>query len=134
MGVTPSDVFGDRTHDYPLARWLIFRALTAERHMWIGLHPGEVLPDVIDAVPNERVVWSSFWPVSPGDTIEMTLADLPGRRTRLRLIWRSSSPPDERGIGLTRQRLNTNFGGDIRGWIAELGRGERHAQDFDRLE
>jgi hypothetical protein len=30
----------------------------------------------------------------------------------------SSSPPDERGVALTRQRLNERFGGDIRGWLS----------------
>jgi len=35
------------------------------------LHPGEVMPEVLEAIPNSRVVWSSFWPSSPDDIIEL---------------------------------------------------------------
>jgi hypothetical protein len=40
----------------------------------------------------------------------------------------SDSPPDARGIGITRQRLNQKFGGDLRGitsvyyWLGRTSR------------
>jgi hypothetical protein len=40
---------------------------------WILLHPGEVLPVVLELIPDQRVVWSSFWPKSPDDRIEIVL-------------------------------------------------------------
>ena len=33
--------------------------------------------------------------------------------------WWSDQPPHERGIGFTRQRLNKQVGGDIRGWFGD---------------
>ena len=81
------------------------------------LHPGEVLPEVLDAAPNTRVTWSSFWPRSPDDTIELLLTP-DGGDTLLHFRWRSDDPPDERGINITLQRLNKKLGGDIRGWFA----------------
>jgi len=35
------------------------------------LERGKVLPQVFEAISFERVVWSSFWPLSPDDIIEM---------------------------------------------------------------
>lgn len=75
------------------------------------------LPGLLEGVPNERVVWSSFWPASPQDTVEIDLRP-DGFDTILRFRWFSSAPPDDRGIGITQQRLNTKLGGDIRGWLA----------------
>ena len=118
--VGETEPLADREHVYRGApRSVIFRALTDHRAGWLrrGLHPGEVVPDVLESIPDERVVWSSFWPTSPGDRIEFTLSKSRGDTT-LRLQWFSSTPPDERGIGITRQRLNTRLGGDIRGWLA----------------
>jgi hypothetical protein len=116
--VSIRQVLADGTHRFNGApRKVIFRALTDARAKWMRLHPGEVLPEVIEAFPNERVVWSSFWPVSPDDTIELTLAEECGTTT-VRFKWLTSAPPDERGVGITRQRLNTKLGADIRGWLA----------------
>lgn len=109
---------GERSHRYrdTSPDW-IFLALTKYRGEWLKLHPEEVQPDVLEAVSNERVVWSSFWPISPSDTIEITLTR-DRRDTLLKFRWLTDSPPDERGVGITRQRLNTQFGGNIRGWLA----------------
>jgi len=111
------EVLADQKHHYSgVPAWVIYRALTDARGRWIRLHPGEVLPALVEAVPTERVVWSSFWPVSPDDTIELTLTEDRGSTT-VRFVWMTSKPPDDRGIGITRQRLNTKLGGDIRGWL-----------------
>lgn len=116
--MTTKEVLAEREHRYKVvALWVIFRALTDHREKWMELHPGEVLPSVLEAVPNERVVWSSFWPVSPDDTIELDLRQ-DGLDAILRFRWLSSAPPDERGLGITRHRLNVKFGGDMRGWLA----------------
>jgi len=112
------EVLADWTHRYRgTPRPVIFRALTDHRQKWIGLHPGEVLPDLLEIIPDQRVVWSSFWPISSDDTVELTLTEDQGD-TLVRFQWFTNSPPDERGIGITRHRLNTKLGGDIRGWLA----------------
>jgi hypothetical protein len=56
--------------------------------------------------------------VSPDDTIEFDLVPDDGG-TAMRFRWYTDSPPDERGIGITRQRLNQKFGGDLRGVTSE---------------
>ena len=88
---------------------------TTDLSWWLGLHPGEVEPAVLEATKFDRVVWSSFWPVSPTDTIAF---DLSGA-TALRFRWYTDSPPDERGIGITRQRLNQKLGGNLRAVVSE---------------
>jgi hypothetical protein len=70
---------------------------------------------VLEATKFDRVVWSSFWPVSPNDTIEFDLSEA----TALRFRWYTDSPPDARGIGITRQRLNQKFGGNLRAVVSE---------------
>jgi hypothetical protein len=134
-------VLADRVHrhNYPLD--LLFLALTAERDRWLRLAPGEVAPRLIEAVEPVHVVWSSLWPVSPNDRIELDLSlaeskhvlfsvkdNDRGPQSLLRLQWLSDSPPDARGIGITRQRLNQKFGGDLRGITSVwywLGRSSR---------
>jgi hypothetical protein len=114
--VEDSDVFGDRTHHFVPPAWVMFDALTVDLDKWLDLAPGEVRPRILEAERPSRVVWSSFWPVSPNDTVELLLApDGPG--TTLRFIWRSPSPPDERGVAITRQRLNQKLAGDLREWV-----------------
>jgi hypothetical protein len=108
----------DRSHRYsgvPVSD--LFTALTTGRDLWLLLQPGEVKPEVLEAVPDQRVVWSSFWPSSPGDTIEFELRPH-GNGSELRFLWRTSSPPDERSVAITRQRLNKKLGGEIRGAFA----------------
>ena len=82
--------------------------------------PGEVAPEVVESEPPGKVVWSSLWPVSPDDTVEFQLSRY-GAGTELRFIWRSVTPPDERGAGITRQRFNRKLGGDLRGWVDSWG-------------
>jgi hypothetical protein len=77
-----------------------------------------VEPNVLEAVANKRVVWSSFWPISPNDTIEFDLARF-GDDGTIRFRWFTSSRPDERGIAITRQRLNRKFASDLRSAVAE---------------
>ena len=114
--VEDSDVFGDRSHRFAPPAWVMFDALTVDLDKWLDLAPGEVRPTVLEAERPRRVVWSSFWPVSPDDTVELLLA-AEGPGTLLRFIWRSPSPPDDRGIAITRQRLNQKLAGDLREWV-----------------
>ena len=114
-------ILGEATHRYP--DWdldTVFEALTTHRQDWLQLHPGEILPSVLDSQRPSRVVWSSFWPAAPGDTIELLLEESRRGATAVRWIWRSPTPPDDRGVGITQQRLNTKLGADIRGWFAHL--------------
>lgn len=120
--IQPRFVFADGVHRFPAPRWFMFSALTTDRLWWLRLQPGEVEPKVLEAIPDERVVWSSFWPVSPADTIVFDLYD-DDEQCAVRFRWFSESPPDERGIGITRQRLNLKFGGDLRGQVTPWSRG-----------
>jgi hypothetical protein len=122
------EVLGDAIHAY--RGWdsqTLFDALTIDRGEWIVLHPGEVLPDVLEAERPSRVVWSSFWPAAPDDTVELLLEQSAGSTT-VRWVWRSFTAPDARGVGITRQRLNTKLGGDIRGWLAHVLSSGPHGQ------
>lgn len=118
--VTESEVLGDRTHRFAAPPWVLFDALTVDLERWLPLETREVVPRVLEASRPHRVVWSSLWPVSPDDTVEFVLSRY-GAGTELRFIWRSSSPPDERGIRITRQRLNRKLGSDLRGWTDSPG-------------
>ncbi len=110
-------MLADRVHQYNAPLHQMYAALTVNRSWWLRLQPGEIQPQVLEAIPQHRVVWSSFWPVSPNDTIEF---DLSFRgETFVRFPWSTDSPPDERGINITRQRLNLKFGGDIRAVVSE---------------
>jgi hypothetical protein len=84
---------------------------------WLRLETGEVRPVVLESEPDRCVVWSSFWPVSPDATIRLGIEG--GRDDcTVRMRWYSANPPDERGVGITRQRLNTKLGADLRGMVA----------------
>jgi hypothetical protein len=111
-------VLADRVHRYNAPLDLMFKALTEGRGWWLGLQPGEIEPQVLVAVPPERVVWSSLWPASPDDTIEFDVSG-DSVSTEIRFRWFTNSPPDERGIGITRQRLNRELGGNIRAVVSE---------------
>ena len=114
-----AQVFCDRVHRHRAPVDVLFRALTdKEAKWWLQLQPGEVEPEVLEAVPFEHVVWSSFWPVSPEDTIVFDISGS-GPRCSVRFRWFSDSPPDDRGIGITRQRLNRKFGADIRSVVSD---------------
>lgn len=94
----------------------MFDALTSEIDRWLRLRPGEVHPEVVSQVRPTRVVWSSLWPVSPSDRIEFDIrAD--GQGSTVRFVWRSPSPPDDRGVGLVRHHLNEAIAGDLRWWV-----------------
>jgi len=60
-----TEVLGDKVFRYNMPVEVLYSALTDGRSAWLRLQPGEVEPQVVEAVPWERVVWSSFWPVSP---------------------------------------------------------------------
>jgi hypothetical protein len=115
-------VAGEWEHTLRSEAAYVFELLTSRRAEWVELHPGEVMPQVVSSTPDSFVVWSSFWPISPADTIEITLrsehrdGEFLRDSTILSYRWLTDSPPDERGIAITRQRLNKRFGGDIRGW------------------
>jgi hypothetical protein len=116
-------LLGDRVHVFDAPREVIFRALTSDRMEWLTLRASEIMPNVVEEEPPIRAVWSSLWPVSTTDIVEFELGRSGkgtsswGGGTSLRFRWLSESPPDDRGVGITRQRLNTILGGDLRGWL-----------------
>jgi hypothetical protein len=127
-------VLADREFSYDAPLGLMFAALAAEEGMWwLGLQPGEIQPRVLKAVALRSVVWSSFWPVSLRDTIEFDLSEsadanrrftsrgeiVDVRPTVIRFRWYTGLPPDDRGIAITRQRLNKKFGSGLRSVSSE---------------
>jgi hypothetical protein len=58
--------------------------------------------------------------VSPADTVELYV-DSDGLGSKVRVVWLSSAPPDERGIGLVRHRLNYAIGGELREFVDTQG-------------
>lgn len=84
-------------------------ALTTDLDVWMRLAPGEMMPTVLDTSPLAWVVWSSFWPVSPDDTVVLDLEPDGEDETTIRLRWVTRQPPDARGVGITRQRLNRSL-------------------------
>jgi hypothetical protein len=116
-------VRGERVHRYEAPPDLLFGALSGSDGFlnWLPQAPGELLPVVLEAVPSRHIVWASLWPVSPTDTIEFDLEPfLAG--TSLRFRWWTAQPPDDRGIAITRQRLNRYLGSDLRGWVSNWNR------------
>lgn len=112
-------LLADRVHKYWAQREFIYDALTGADGFleWFHQAPGETRPVVLTAVPTEPVVWASLWPVTPSDTIEFDLKPY-FAGTALRVRWWSPHPPDERGIGITRHRINRYLGAELRGWLA----------------
>jgi hypothetical protein len=53
-------VLADRTHHYKLPLDSFFAAVTDARAEWLQLAPGEVMPQVLEAISLRPVVWSSF--------------------------------------------------------------------------
>ncbi len=106
----------DRVHRYKESVECLYDALTTGRETWMRLASGEVHPRTIETVADQRVVLSTFWPIAPNDLIVLDLAYRPGHlsRTELRMQWLTDSPPDGRGVGIARQRLNRKFGSDLR--------------------
>ena len=99
-GGTPNVCLADRVHSYsgtPIS--YLFQALTTSRSRWLVLQPGEVEPQVLDAIPKSTVVWSSFWPASPDFIIQFDLTGTAGH-SELRFRWFTDHPPDERGIAI----------------------------------
>jgi hypothetical protein len=84
----------------------LYEAVTGPRD-WRRPQPGEVLPRIVEAVPGERVVWSSFWPVSPGRRHRVGV-----RRRQQSPAGRPARPGTARPAG---QRLGRKFGAGLRG-------------------
>ena len=112
-------MLADRTHHFDAPTSVLYSALTTEPQSWLHLAPGEVLPAVLDAVSPTRVVWSSFWPASPDDTVVLDLESDGESATSVRFRWFTCRPPDARGVGITRRRLNKKIGGDLRSVVSE---------------
>ncbi len=114
--VSERRVYAERVHKYAPPPWRMFDALVLERDLWLRLREREVDPGVIKSERPTLVVWGSLWPVSPDDTIEFHLSSEDGG-TAMRFTWYSASPPDDRGVGFVRQRLNRALGEDLREWV-----------------
>ena len=82
---------------------------------WLPLLPGEVMPTATSDGAG-RMSWTSLWPVAPADLISIQLSR--DQSTTLRFQWSTDSPPDDRGVGKVRFRLNFIFGDSLRGAVA----------------
>lgn len=94
----------------------MYDALTDEIDRWLRLRPREASPQVLVGSRPSHVVWSSLWPVSPEDRIEFRIRP-DGDGAAVRFVWSSPNPPDERGIGLVRHRLNEAIAEHLRDWV-----------------
>lgn len=113
-------VLAERRHRLAPPPWRIFAALTEEVDRWLTLRPREVKPRVVKGVPSSLVEWSSLWPVSPTDSIVFEI-EPDGAGCAVTLRWSTSNPPDEKGIGLVRHRLNYAIGGELRDFVDTQG-------------
>lgn len=114
--VSERQVLAERVHKYAPPPWRMYEALVHEARKWLVLRPGEVDPEIVEVTRPHRVVWSSLWPVSASDTIEFTIEPFEAG-TALQFRWLSDSPPDDRGLGLVRHRLNEGFGAHLREFV-----------------
>jgi hypothetical protein len=116
--VSERRAIAEREHRFAAPGWVVFDALVdpGQRARWLEQAPGEVGPAIVGINDQSNLVWSSLWPVSPDDTIEFDL-EPDGRGTKLTYRWMTEQPPDERGVGITRHRLNRYFGSHLRGWV-----------------
>lgn len=119
----------DATKKYGDATLHTVFALVSDPSRWLVVRPSEQQPRVIESRPDEGVRWSSLWPAAPNDTILVDLVAVgqasaqraAGTGTELRFRWVTDTPPDERGVGLVRYRLNYIFGSELRGWLVSPG-------------
>ena len=110
------EVLADRVHRYAPPAWRMYEALIGERPQWYRAGPREVEPHVLRAERPSLVVLSSPWPAAPDDVIELHISDH-REGSAIRLIWRTPSPPDVRGIAIVRHQLNRRIAGDLRHWV-----------------
>lgn len=123
--MSEDETLADATKRYADAPLAVVFALVSDPNQWLVERPSEQQPRVIESRAGERVRWTSLWPAAPRDTIlidlvavgEATAQRAAGTGTELRFRWVTDSPPDERGIGLVRYRLNYIFGSELRGWL-----------------
>jgi hypothetical protein len=113
-------VLAERRHRLAPPPWRIFAALTEDVDRWLTLRPREVRPRVVKEVAPCLVEWSSLWPVSPTDSIVFEI-EPDGAGCAVTLKWSSSKPPDEKGIGLVRHRLNYAIGEELRDFVDTQG-------------
>ena len=114
------EVVAHRRHRLAPPPWRTFEALTEEVEQWLSLRPGEEPPRVVRAVHPSLVEWSSMWAVSPTDSIVFTITP-DGQGSAVTLQWLSANPPEERGVGLVRHRLNFAIGGELREFLDTYG-------------
>jgi len=94
-----------------------------EPEAWLTLAPREVYPEAT-LMGVSRVRWTSLWPKAPHDVIDIDVSR--EQATILRFRWWTDSPPDDRGIGKVRFRLNYIFGSELRGAVYQ---GRFHRRD-----
>jgi hypothetical protein len=109
VGVILADA--SKTFAYPVG--VLLEAVVAPE-AWLTLAPGEVHPEAT-LVGTNSVRWSSLWPKAPLDVIDIDISRQ--NATILRFRWSTESPPDDRGVGKVRFRLNYIFGSELRGAV-----------------
>lgn len=114
------DVLAECRHRLAPPPWRIFLALTEEVEQWLTLRPGETLPQPIRSTHPSLVEWSSLWPVSSTDSVVFTITP-DGQGCAVTLQWLTANPPDDRGVGLVRHRLNLAIGGELREFVDTRG-------------
>lgn len=85
-----------------------------EPEAWLSLARGEVFPQAT-LMGAYRVRCTSLWPKAHHDVIDIDISR--DATTVVRFRWSTESPPDDRGVGKVRFRLNYIFGSDLRGAV-----------------
>ncbi len=109
---------GSRARRLPAPPQVVWESLTAPDRPggrpWLNLLPDEVDPRVLEAVPSDRVVWSSLWPSRPRDQVHLELTAA-GSETLLKFtLLTPDDVPDQSKTGHLRRRLNELLFADLR--------------------
>ena len=110
---------GRRRQKLPAPPWVVWADLVERRaegtRAWLELLDDEQRPEVLSAVENERVVWSSLWPHRPDDRVEFTLAPDGAGGTVLEFVWLAGDPePTPAKIGHICKRLTVLVNAELR--------------------
>lgn len=105
-----------RRWKYAAPPWRYYEALVGERSGWLQPVPGERTPEIGEAVPDERVVFTP-WVDDDIDAVEVVVASDGGSGTELTVMAHAGHElPDDRRKAV-RYRLGVLFGDVLRHWV-----------------
>lgn len=110
--------FASRAKKLPAPQRVVFESLVdphqPRARPWLNLLHDEVEPQVLEAVPPHRVVWSSLWPRRPDDQVLLELATVDGETSVKFTLMTPHEAPDDRTMRHLRYRMNVLLYADLR--------------------